>query len=281
MPYVQSDGLALYYERFGGNGTQTIPVVWMPGGFGFGPHFSVWDIIDAPEITRHREAVNFFRRCYGPSAFTTAPASLETWTGDLLALVDGLGVERVNFMGWSASSVWTLAFAAAHPDRVASVISLNGVFRAEGDGLKHAMEIYVERSLSPYEQFLEQQKVVVGVSENAPLRDFSRFYSYLDRTSYEARRQDLLANRDWCEATVDYFKTIDLTEQLKTLSCPVLIVQGLEDKLCDPAEARRAAEIIPGAELLELESVGHMPTSGDVYECVLEAATDFWTRHGV
>jgi pimeloyl-ACP methyl ester carboxylesterase len=281
MPYVQSDGLALYYERFGGNGKAATPVVWMPGGFGFGPHFSVWDIIDSPEITRDREAVNFFRRCYGPSAFTAEPASLERWTGDLLALVDGLGAEKVNFLGWSASSVWTLSFAAAHPDRVASVISLNGVYRAEGDGLKHAMDIYLERSLSPYETFLEQQKAVVGVSESSPLRDFSRFYSYLDRASYEARREDLLANREWCEATVAYFKTIDLTERLRTLDLPVLLIQGLDDKLCDPAETRRAAEIIPNAELLELEGVGHMPTSGDVYEKVIAAATGFWARHAV
>jgi pimeloyl-ACP methyl ester carboxylesterase len=44
---------------------------------------------------------------------------------------------------------------------------------------------------------------------------------------------------------------------LKTLDVPTLVIHGLDDTLIDPSGGRRTAELVPGAQLLLLEDMGH------------------------
>src|SRR5207237_7630014 len=47
------------------------------------------------------------------------------------------------------------------------------------------------------------------------------------------------------------------TEQLRTLHVPTLVIHGAVDPLVDVSGGRRTAEVIPGAEYIEVEDMGH------------------------
>jgi non-heme chloroperoxidase len=51
----------------------------------------------------------------------------------------------------------------------------------------------------------------------------------------------------------------DVADRLGTIDLPTVVVVGTQDRLTPPRHARRLAEGIPGAELVELARAGHMP----------------------
>jgi pimeloyl-ACP methyl ester carboxylesterase len=75
----------------------------------------------------------------------------------------------------------------------------------------------------------------------------------------EATRQMLAAcDRDTSRAAVAALLRLDLTEGLPTVRLPTLVVVGTADALTPPRDARRIAELIPGARLVEFAGAGHM-----------------------
>jgi 3-oxoadipate enol-lactonase len=52
---------------------------------------------------------------------------------------------------------------------------------------------------------------------------------------------------------------LDLEPLLPTLSCPALVVAGMEDINAPVAAARQIAGLIPGAVLHEMPGAGHFP----------------------
>jgi pimeloyl-ACP methyl ester carboxylesterase len=44
---------------------------------------------------------------------------------------------------------------------------------------------------------------------------------------------------------------------LATLDVPTLVIHGLDDTLIDPSGGRRTAKLVPGAELMLVEAMGH------------------------
>ena len=54
------------------------------------------------------------------------------------------------------------------------------------------------------------------------------------------------------------FTSLDLREAAPLLKTPSLVLVGDQDRLTPPAQARRLAELLPDAELVELPGIGHM-----------------------
>jgi pimeloyl-ACP methyl ester carboxylesterase len=48
-------------------------------------------------------------------------------------------------------------------------------------------------------------------------------------------------------------------ERLERLDTSTAVVHGADDRLIDPENGRRLANLIPGARLFELPGVGHLP----------------------
>ena len=51
----------------------------------------------------------------------------------------------------------------------------------------------------------------------------------------------------------------DQTETLPAVRCPTLILHGREDRLCPPERHHLMQELIPHANLLEIDGAGHLP----------------------
>jgi pimeloyl-ACP methyl ester carboxylesterase len=49
----------------------------------------------------------------------------------------------------------------------------------------------------------------------------------------------------------------DRTALLPSVTTPMLVIHGLDDRLISPTGGRRTAELVPGAHLLELADMGH------------------------
>lgn len=173
---------------------------------------------------------------YGDSA-ARKQISIPTFEEDLAdleALLKSKGICQANLVGHSDGGTIALYYSAFHPEQVSCLVVV-------------AAHIYVEPKMEPgingvrlvYEhddRFREGLRRVHGDK----LEDI--FYAWYHGWLSER-------NLAW-----------DMRPVLKKISCPTLVVQGIEDEHATPQHAKDLAAAIPGAELwLEPEAQHMLP----------------------
>ena len=86
-----------------------------------GTNLHMWDEQVAP-FTRHFRLVRYDRRGHGQSDVPKGPYSMERLGRDVLAILDGLGIERINWCGLSMGGM-VGQWLGAHTRRTASTNS--------------------------------------------------------------------------------------------------------------------------------------------------------------
>ncbi|MBV1693538.1 MAG: alpha/beta fold hydrolase [Hyphomicrobiales bacterium] len=156
---------------------------------------------------------------------------------DARRLLDHLGIERPDVMGYSMGARITAFLALAHPGRVRRIVfgglGINMVRGLAGTGpIAHALEA----------DSIDDVK-------NATARTFRAFA--------EATRSDLKA----LAACIRSARAVISAEMLATLKCPVLVAVGTDDVI--GGSAGELAALIPGAKAFDIAGRDHMRAVGD------------------
>jgi len=94
---------------------------------GVGMAAEIW----SPQIaalSRQHEVMAYDLLGHGGSALPPEDPRLSDYAGQLLAMMDGLGIAQAHVIGHSMGALVALEFALAHPERVRSVVALNAVY---------------------------------------------------------------------------------------------------------------------------------------------------------
>jgi pimeloyl-ACP methyl ester carboxylesterase len=156
---------------------------------------------------------------------------------DARRLLDHLGIQRADVMGYSMGARITAFLALAHPEHVRSAI-----FAGLGGNMVRPMA-----GTGPIAHALEADSI--DDVTNATARTFRAFA--------EKTGGDLKALAACIRASRDPLTR----EMVATLTPPVLVVTGSEDVIGGKAE--ELAALIPGAEALTVARRDHMRTVGD------------------
>ena len=157
--------------------------------------------------------------------------------GDVLALLDHLGIARADVMGYSMGARIAAFCAVLAPARVRSVILGGlGIRLVEGVGLPESIAFALEASS------LDEVDDLTG-------RTFRRFA--------EQTRSDLAA----LAACIRGSRQTLTREQVAGIAVPVLIAVGSHDDVAGSAAA--LAALVPGARALEIPGRDHMLAVGD------------------
>ncbi len=85
-----------------------------------------------------------------------------------------------------------------------------------------------------------------------------RFYDEAEARSFAAQTYDRAYEpAGTARQLLAVLASGDRVEGLRSLSIPTLVVHGDVDPLVTPSGGARTAELVPGAELLSLEGMGH------------------------
>lgn len=117
--FVQSDGVRLDILDWGGNGAPLVLI----HGIANSPH--IFDDL-APLLRDHFRVLAYARRGHGQSDAPSGPYDSSALVGDLRNLLDDLGIERVNLLGWSMGGNEITEFAGRYPERVDKLVYLEG-----------------------------------------------------------------------------------------------------------------------------------------------------------
>lgn len=229
-----------------------------------------------PALSAHYCVITFDNRGSGR---TRAPIDDGVRTprrmaGDLLALLDGLALERVHLVGASMGGMIVQEFALAHPNRLRSLTICCSTF-----GGAHAVRPAPEVSRAMIEgsapdaspQVLRAALEVLFHPDSLEgTQDAVRFYLETKRAFPHAAEE--IARR------VSGIATFDVFDALPRLTVPTLVLTGSHDRLVPTENSQRLAARIPGAALAVIQGGGHV-FFVEQPEASNRALLDFFRKH--
>ncbi|MCB1743074.1 MAG: alpha/beta fold hydrolase [Gammaproteobacteria bacterium] len=251
MPYVSTDDdVKLYYEEAGAGE----PLVFVHE---FAGDHRSWE----PQLrhfSRRFRTIAYNARGYPPS---DVPAEAERYSQDrarldLLAVLDGLKIQRAHVCGLSMGGFATLHFGLHHPDRALSLVVAGCGYGAEPDRR---------------EQFQAEAEATARLVEKGSAEDFTNAYS-LGPTRVQFQNQD---PRGWAEfrqqlsehSLLGAANTLrgvqksrpslyELEAGLREIRVPTLVITGDEDDPCLLPNVF-LKRVIPSSALVVLPNAGH------------------------
>ena len=183
--------------------------------------------------------IAFDNRGHGRSTKLYDPAGYDTalMAGDVVGLLDALGIGRAHVMGYSMGARIAAVTALDHPERVVTaLIGGLGIHLVEGVGLP------------------------VGIADamEAPsLADLTDPTQRMFRAFAQQNGQDLRA----LAACIRGSRQTLTPEEVGSIAVPVLVSVGTRDDVAGSGPA--LAALIPGAELLDIPGRDHNLAVGD------------------
>jgi pyruvate dehydrogenase E2 component (dihydrolipoamide acetyltransferase) len=238
---LEAGGLRLRYVDLGeGPGS---PVLLLHG---FGADLNTWMFTQLAET---RRVIALDLPGHGGSAKAIAVGDAESLTEVVESALEALGVERVHLVGHSMGGALTASLALRKPERVASLTliasaglgpEINAAFI---DGFVRASrrrEATEVLGLLVHDPALVSRTMVEDVLRYKRLDGVSAALTKIAESWFPAGRQSL-----------------DLTGQIATLSLPVQIIWGREDRIIPVAHAEALATARLPVHIIE--QAGHLP----------------------
>lgn len=186
-----------------------------------------------------RRVLAFDHRGHGGSDKPHDPAAYATsaMAGDALALLDHLGIERADVMGYSMGARVTAFLALKAPERVRSIVLGGlGIHLVDGQGLPPSIAEAMEASSA-------------DELSDPTQRMFRRFA--------EAGGNDLAALAACIRGSRQSLSAAEVT----AIACPALVAVGTKDAVA--GDPHRLADLLPQGRALDIPGRDHNPAVGD------------------
>ncbi len=219
--YVAHDGARIWYAAWGEGRT----VVLLHGGLG---HSGNWGHQVPALVAAGYRVIVVDSRGHGRSTRDDRPYSYALMASDVVAVMDGLGVAKADFVGWSDGACIALVLAMAQPERVGNVLFFACNMDPSGT-LPFVATPVIDRCFSRH------GKDYAALSETPD--DFTPF---VEAVSLMMGTQP--------NATV---------AELSAIAVPVTVVLGEHDEFIRREHMDYLARTMPGASLVILPEVSH------------------------
>lgn len=235
-------GSALHHEQSGPVGA---PVVLL--GSSLGTTNEMWTPALA-SLERHHRAVRFDHRGHGRSPLPPRPWDIADLGGDVLALLDRLGLERVSYVGVSLGGMVGMWLAAHAPERIERLVCVCS------SAYLPPAEVWAARAAS-----VREAGSVAVVAASVLERWFT--------PAYAEEHPEMMA---WVDAMLracpaegyaaccEVIERLDLRGDLAQITAPTLVVAAAEDPSTPPEHSATIAEGVRGARLEVLSHGAHL-----------------------
>jgi 3-oxoadipate enol-lactonase len=237
------NGVETYYEIHGKEGAP-----WVALSHSLACSVRMWD----PQIDALKERFRLLAydtRGHGLSGAPAGPYTLEQMADDLHALLGHLGIAHTHFVGLSMGGMIGQTYALKFPGVFTTLTLADTTSRYPAE----AAAAWTERIR------LAETQGMKPLVEPTLARWFTE--SFRNRHPYKTRRvgeliaQTPVAGYVGCSHAIP---RINLTERLKDIRCPILVVCGEQDGGTPPAMAREIHENAPGSRLVMIPQAAHL-----------------------
>ena len=265
------DGVSIAYQVVG---DAPLDIVWVPGWISH-----VEAIWDEPSAARFLDRLASFSRLIlfdkrGTGMSDRVPTSelptLEQRMSDVLTVCDAVGVRRAALIGLSEGAPLSVLFAATYPERTTAIVLLGG-FATE----RHTPDFDWGLKDGELEPYLAQVQRDWGGPVGLDIRAPSRTHDERFRANW-ARYLRMGASPQAVVALMRMNAEIDVTGTLTACRVPTLVLHRTGDMAVPLDAGRLLAARIPGAKLVELPGIDHLPWVGDA-DAIIDEIAEFLT----
>jgi class 3 adenylate cyclase len=204
-------------------------------------------------LARFGRVIWFDMRGVGMSGPLMEESPIEAWMHDLVAVMDAAGSTRASLVAHGYGAMLALAAVATHPERVDSLVIVNGYarFSRAEDYPAGVPERMHEAYLDAIERQWGTGVHALGLGPSVAHRPgVTEWWGKVER--YGACPQ---VARSQLEAIL----ALDLRDALPVVAVPTLVVHSRDNMFARVGHGRYLAEHIAGARLLERDSADHWP----------------------
>jgi 3-oxoadipate enol-lactonase len=238
MPDIKvDDGCTIHVEV---EGPERAPVLMLSNSLGTNLH--MWDEQVAP-WTRHFCLVRYDRRGHGQSNVPKGPYSMDRLGRDVLGVLDGLGIAKINWCGLSMGGMvgmWLGANAANRVDKL--ILSNTSAYFPDKSMWEGRIKLVREKGLAAIVDANMERWFTAGFRQRAP------------QAMAKMREMFLATKVDGYVGCGEAIRDMDHRPLLPKISVPTLVIAGRQD----PATTLEAGEYIrqnvPGARIAVLEA---------------------------
>jgi pimeloyl-ACP methyl ester carboxylesterase len=258
MPFASNRGTKIYWDEQG-TGAPVLLIM------GLGYASCMWHRT-RPVLSNSYRTIAFDNRGVGQSDVPPGPYSMAGMAADAAAVLDAAGVGSAHVFGMSMGGMIAQEFALQYPQRVRSLIL--GCTAAGGPNAQRAepaaLEMLRTAGTMPPEQ--AAQAAVPFIYDSATPRRL------ID--------EDIAKRRPWFPTKEGYLAQLQAIlawesfSRLPQITAPTLVIHGKKDRLVPPGNGEMIAVRIPGAQLVMLESAGHLFTT-DQTEAAHQSLLEF------
>ena len=257
--FTVRDGLRLHYREYPGSADRP-PLLCLPG------------------LTRNARDFAEFAERYSPgfrvialdfrgraaSDYDPVPARYHpmTYAGDVIELLDQLGIAQAIFVGTSLGGLTTMVVAAMAPQRIAAAIINDVGPDVNPAGIDRILS-YVGKDV----RFKSWDEAAATVAKNYGVK-FDRFThaDWVAMVKRNCREENGEIRFDYDMAIAEPFKTVGPTPAIDPWpffialgAKPLLIVRGEKSDLLTAETAEKMLAAAPGSKLAVIPGVGHAP----------------------
>jgi pimeloyl-ACP methyl ester carboxylesterase len=263
-----SPDIELCYEAFGDASDPTVLLV-----MGLATQMIAWPDDFCRELAgRGFHVVRFDNRDIGRSTHIDAPAptvlqllrrsgkaasyTLADMADDTAGLLRELELAPAHVVGASMGGMIAQTLAARHPALVLSLTSIMSTTgnRRVGQPALRLLPMLAARPAGDRESAIERaDKVFRAIGSRSLGRDMEHIREVAGR-SYDRGRGD---GRGQARQLAAITASGNRTRELRRISAPTQVIHGTDDPLIRPSGGRATARAIPGAQLLEIDGMGH------------------------
>jgi pimeloyl-ACP methyl ester carboxylesterase len=274
MPRAKiSDTIELEYDTFGSSSDPALLLV-----MGFTAQMTLWDEAFCQQLADGRRfVIRFDNRDVGLSTkldgqavdmtailgalfgdgsleMPPVPYTLSDFSNDAFGVLDALGIEKAHIVGASMGGMIVQTMAIEHPERVltmTSIMSTTGE-REYGQAAPEAMQALLTPPPTERDAYVENSASVSKVFSSP---------RYFDPDKTKVRAAAAYDRSFYPEGATRQMAAIaasgNRADALRALRVPTLVIHGAADTLITPSGGLRTAELVPGANLLLLDDMGH------------------------
>jgi 3-oxoadipate enol-lactonase len=244
MPMIDAGNCRLYAEIEGPVGA---PVLMLSNSLC--TDLRMWDD-QMPDFTRHFRVVRYDRRGHGHSAVPKGPYTVDDFGRDALAIMDGLGVGKVNWCGLSMGGMVGQWLGANAPERIERLVMSN------------THSYYADKAVWDERMALARANGMAAAAGPAMQRWFTK--------EAQARRPDKVAliQKMFAETDLDGYlacctaiRNMDMRPTHQRIKASTLVIVGLQDPATPAAAGEEIQKRIAGAKLATIDA-SHLSNIG-------------------
>jgi 3-oxoadipate enol-lactonase len=239
MPYAAVNDTKLFY-RIDGAANSAAP--WLVLSNSLGSDVSMWTP-QLVEFSKHFRVLRYDTRGHGQSDAPPGPYTIEQLTGDVIGLMDHLGIERAHFAGVSMGGLTGIGLGARYASRFERLVLCNTAAKIGSP------EVWVPRAAKA------RNEGMLALADAVLPRWYTAVFMQRNPLVIaQARDVFVHTDKEGYASNCDAINAADLRGEAHSISAPTLVISGTHDLAATPAQGRELVASVAGARFVELDA---------------------------